>query len=261
MDLEIQKGLFATPHRFLWHSATHTAILADLHMGVEKQLAQEGIFMPDVTTAGIRPSWQALVDRNPSRVIVAGDLFDAPAPDGETIEAVLALLARLPAGCEVTVIPGNHDPEFKSLCDVFEETDVHVSYTADIAGWTVAHGHELRGRKSSSSDHTETLLALDPPPPTPLIVGHQHPAVVLADGVQKAKMYCYAVCRMHAHDRGGRQWPMIVLPAFSHAPLGSNLLTQRHWIMDVPRPAAEDVRIAGIVGDNVLDFGPLAGLG
>ena len=57
---------------------------------------------------------------------------------------------------------------------------------------------------------------------------------------------------------------MVLLPAFSRASLGSNLLTERQWILDLPRPANEDIRIAGIVerGDDgqVLDFGTLADL-
>ena len=85
------------------------------------------------------------------------------------------------------------------------------------------------------------------------MVGHQHPAVMVATRVQGAKMICFAECAV-----AGRN--VLILPAFSPLPLGSNLLTGRYWILDMAAPAAEEVRVYGIVKERVLDFGGLAGL-
>jgi hypothetical protein len=55
---------------------------------------------------------------------------------------------------------------------------------------------------------------------------------------------------------------LILLPTFSRAPLGS-VLSKHHWIIDLPWPGEEAIRILGIVEGaeaRVLDFGTLASL-
>ncbi len=45
-DIALAADLFATAHRFLWHAATRTAILADLHLGIEAALIRQGLHIP-----------------------------------------------------------------------------------------------------------------------------------------------------------------------------------------------------------------------
>lgn len=250
-DLPLPGGLHATPHRFLWHSPTRTAILADLHLGLEIQLRAAGIFMPDDAPA-ILPPWSALLARAPQRIVIAGDFFDHPAPAPETIAHARALLHQLPADCPVTLTRGNHDPSPTALREIFATSSVETCDSTRLGPWLIAHGDNLTFLKSP---------ARLPPGVTGLIVGHQHPAVLLADRVQSAKMICYALCQIpfpEIHPRS--PFSLLLLPAFSRTSLGSNLLTPRHWILDLPLPADKDVHIAGIVGDRVLDFGPLDAL-
>jgi metallophosphoesterase superfamily enzyme len=101
--------------------------------------------------------------------------------------------------------------------------------------------------------------------PRGLICGHQHPAVILRNRIQNAKMPCFARCDLALPGNTSKSVPLILLPAFSRAPLGSDL-SERHWIVDVPWPGEERMRIFGIVErkaeaeSGVLDFGPLAEL-
>ena len=235
-DLLLCNTFLATPHRFLFHPPTATAILADLHLGIEADLNAGGIMMPDITTVPLAESWRALLARGPKHIVVAGDLFHSPMPAATAVPAARELLTSVPAGCRVTVLPGNHDPGLEALRKIFKDTPVEVETTAEVGGWTVAHGHEL---------------AKLPSPRGRLIVGHRHPAMILADRVQSAKMLCYAV----VSDATGPA--MIILPAFSAAPLGWNLRPPMGWNLDCAVPEASAVRIAGIVGDRVLDFGGL----
>ncbi len=148
------------------------------------------------------------------------------------------LFAALPAECRLTLTPGNHDP-LAPLQFIAQPCD--VTPFVRIGDATVSHGHETVAAESAV-----------------WMVGHQHPAVTLSTRVQAAKMACYATC-----DIGGRK-KLIVLPAFSRAPLGSNLLTGRNWLLPMPRPREEDIQIAGIIEPapprepQVLDFGRLS---
>jgi hypothetical protein len=75
-------------------------------------------------------------------------------------------------------------------------------------------------------------------------------------------MICYAA---GAAEVEGKRVRLVVLPTFSPLPLGSNLLTEGHWIVDLPRPETGEVRVLGLVEPKgrearVLDFGMLADL-
>jgi putative SbcD/Mre11-related phosphoesterase len=241
-------GFEATPQRFLWHEATATAVLSDVHLGAEAELRRRGIFMPDVSGAAIRAAWRLLCERlraaGNSRLIIAGDLFDVPTPDGPAVAMAVELLRALPAGCSVTLIPGNHDPAVETLGRMFEGLPVEFADSAAVGGYSVIHGHVSQHAGDRAGG---------------LIVGHQHPAVMIRNRVQSAKMICFGVCSV---KRNGARVPLILLPAFSRAPLGSTL-SAHHWIVDLPCPADEDIRVLGIIeGDRpqVLDFGTLASL-
>jgi putative SbcD/Mre11-related phosphoesterase len=257
-DLEIADGFLATPQRFLWHEASGTAVVADVHLGAEAELTRRGILMPDVSRRALEIAWKCMADRLRQRsargenghVVIAGDLFDVPSPDPEARAAAIRLIQELPQNCQVTLLCGNHDPPAPLLREWFQDLPVVVEHTAAVGGYTIAHGHQL-GAVDGGGRAARGL-----------IVGHQHPAVMLRDRVQSAKMICFAAC---GGKSGTVQPALIILPSFSRAPLGSNLLTEHHWIIDAPRPSAASVRIAGIVeptgkAARVLDFGPLDGL-
>ena len=233
-DVQLLPGLLATPYRFLWHPATRTAILADLHLG--SSLSSQATVGPRLTDA-----WRQLAARRPQRVILAGDLLDDPPAASSQIPVFQALMELLPAGCRVTLTPGNHDPpHLGSMLGVESLPEVLVE------SYLISHGHV-------------------PPTvrPPAWIVGHQHPAVILSTRVQSAKMACYALCEPSAIRP-----QLVILPAFARdagGPLGSNLLTAHHWLLPVPRPAANKIRIYGLIEPpagppQVLDFGPLTSL-
>jgi hypothetical protein len=46
--------LLATPHRFLLHSPTNTAILSDLHLDIEHTMRQQGLASPNLNPEVIR---------------------------------------------------------------------------------------------------------------------------------------------------------------------------------------------------------------
>jgi metallophosphoesterase superfamily enzyme len=175
-------GFETTAERYLWHEATGTAILSDVHLGAEAELRRRGIFMPDVSGKGIRAAWGNLCQRlkaaERSQVIIAGDLFDVPTPDAAAVEVAVELVRALPAGCRVTLIAGNHDPSREVLARIFEGLPVEVADSASVGGYTVIHGHEARHAGDAAGG---------------LIVGHQHPAVMVRNRVQAAKMICYGV--------------------------------------------------------------------
>ncbi len=249
-DLLLSDGFYATAQRFLWHAASGTAVLADVHLGIETTLAGQGMAVPPVHLPGLRRAWRGVCDRLASspggkrRVVIAGDFFDSAMPDGGAVGLARELIGELPGGTVVTIVVGNHDPSPTILGEMFVELCVEIAEASRVGEYTVIHGHSFKETGDAKG----------------LIVGHQHPSVVLRNRVESAKMICFASGRVR---RKGGSIRMLILPTFSEAPLGSNLMTKAHWILDVPREEVGDIRIAGIVergGGQVLDFGLLADL-
>jgi putative SbcD/Mre11-related phosphoesterase len=235
-------GWWLTPWRFAYEEETGTVVLSDMHLGAEVSLARQGMYLPDMSSKGILRVWEKVVGTGPTRIVIAGDLFDAAAPDVGAVRLFGELLQMAPPACEVILTPGNHDPEEAWLRDMFER--MRIEAAVEVGGVTVTHGHLMPAAVKGTTGA--------------LFVGHQHPAVRVATRVQKAKMICFAECMCGG---GGEAREVVLLPAFSPLPLGSNLLTGRHWIVDMEAPRPQEVRVYGIVKEQVLDFGELAGLG
>lgn len=232
MTLELLPGFYAHADRFLWHAPTSTAILADLHLGFETAIAESAGIRPDFSA--LTRQWQSIIALHPRRVILAGDIFHNANLAHESIDLLSAWFAQLPATVQIDLLPGNHDPAMKTLRDLFSAR-VSVAKTIVDPAFTVTHGHDMKESCTNSGK--------------PLIVGHLHPAVTLADRLQSAKMICFA-------------WTpsLIILPTFSPLPLGTTLLSARKWILDLPMPPTSQIQIAGIIRDQVLNFGPLGDL-
>ncbi len=253
-SLEIAEGFLACADRTLWHPASGTAILSDLHLGYEGRLRRAGTAMPDFALDKLLEAWRGVLKRRPRRIIIAGDIFHEAVPGAEALGQWNALVAALgnalagpaPRRCKVAVLPGNHDPPLSELARIVGGGPVAVAPLADVGGWTVCHGDVWPAEPSGLPGCGDGLAERKG-----LVVGHQHPAVVLGDGVQREKMICFAYCQPPG------KLPFIVLPPFSPAPLGSNLLTAGQWILNTAAPPARDVTIFGIVGEQVLDFGRL----
>ena len=256
-DLVLSRGLVATPERFLWCEGERTAVVADVHLGIEESLARAGFYVPDLQGEALRRRWKGVVDRRPERVVVAGDLFDRPEPGRAAVEMCWEMLRCLPEECRVTVIRGNHDPAAKVLKELIGER-VEIADEVRVGEAVISHGDVLPGLEEGGCGSAGGWVTW--------VVGHQHPAVTLRTAMQGAKMACFAGFEA---EIGGRKRRVIVLPAFSPAPLGCNLLSERQWLLPVRRPGNGGRRVAGIVEkgrgegaaeSQVLDFGTLAGL-
>jgi len=144
-------------------------VVADYHAGIEVGLRYERGVELDSAAPRRRERLRSLVDATDAdRVVVVGDLGHRVSGAGETErEEVAALLDAL--SVPVTLVRGNHDPGLETL---------------DGLAVTPAEGTRL-GRVGFAHGHTwpaADVLAADV-----VCVGHEHPAVKLADEVGRAR--------------------------------------------------------------------------
>jgi putative SbcD/Mre11-related phosphoesterase len=139
-------GWALTPEGAAVRVGSGAAVVADLHLGYEWARGRGGDMLPPHSRAETFTALERLLHRLPiSRLIVAGDLVETPAPCPRTRRDVLALRSWLAdRGVELVAIKGNHD-------------GFAAPASLALDGWTIAHGDR-------------------PVASRPLMTGHLHPA-------------------------------------------------------------------------------------
>jgi hypothetical protein len=179
-----------TSARAAIHLPTRTAVVADVHLGYAEARQRDGDAVPTVSvSAALAPLAAALGKQNVTRLVIAGDLFEAGATP--------ALVSDLVAWSKrerielAAIVPGNHDRRITTdtrlpVCSAFFQ----------LGDWHIAHGDgEL--------------------PAGRVVQGHEHPLMRWGNGLTAP---CYLVAERH-----------IVLPAYSADAAGVNVLHSDRW--------------------------------
>ncbi len=161
----------------LFHCAQRWLAVADLHFGYELSQRAAGRLMPLWGMASVEERLkELLIDYRPQRLIIVGDVVHDRASAAEA----RALLKRLSIVTEPIVLSGNHD---RFLRGTIELRDFWKSER-----YYFHHGH----------------CAVDIPGAIQ-IIGHHHPAGIIADGAGLRM-------KLPAFVQQGDSW---ILPAFS----------------------------------------------
>nr|MDO8133430.1 metallophosphoesterase [Candidatus Njordarchaeum guaymaensis] len=192
-------------------------VIADLHLGFERELVDSGIFYPHFQYQDIKESITSIVNRvSPRQVIVNGDLKHKFAErTTQELNEVLDLLTYLTEITErVIVIRGNHDNFVKGLFKRFPKAEfIQETYVNSEVLFT--HGHVV----PSGIDSLKSNL---------MIIAHEHPAIALRDDVgAKVKLRALLIGPTYSKKE------LIVLPAFSPISLGVeiNLVTSEDQVI------------------------------
>lgn len=172
-------------------------VLADVHLG---KGAASSVDAPlEAAEDSVSRLKHRLESREPSTVVIAGDLLDSFDSVPRGVEADLAELRDLvaDAGASLVVTPGNHDT---MLEDVFDGTVADEHRLAD-GETVVCHGHNA---PESTAER--------------YIIGHDHPAL----SVDGRKLPCF-LYGPDAYDGAD----VLVCPAFTRLARGATVNDMR----------------------------------
>lgn len=218
-------------------------VVADLHLGYEQALEEAGIFIPAVQYKFIKGFiLKALEETDSRRLIILGDVkheFGSALKQewGETIDLLSSLKER---GVEVHVVRGNHDnfliPMLKRL-----EVPLHDPYLRE-GRYLFVHGHKELPLDAWSGGVEY------------IVMGHEHPAVMLRDelGVS-VKLKSFLV------GSYGKS-TLIVVPALSPLMPGTEVNAPRAKFLS---PLLREVDIGSMrayvveLSSGVYDFGTI----
>ena len=222
--IEILPGVRVTSDRCLVLDEGPTVVMGDLHLGYERALENEGVYLPRINTDSIRESLNDIICRyEPERMVLLGDIkHDFRRSGWEEKNEVKKIFNLLSEAAEIIPIKGNHD---NYLQNIIADLGLMAVDHIDIMGFRLEHGHVDSGVR-------------------PVIIGHEHPSVRIPGSVGGSmKIQCF----VHARDDG-----VIVLPPFSPFASGNDLVLDEKCVM---APALKSSDLANADLNGVTDMG------
>lgn len=225
---ELGPGLWADARRAVWLEAHRALLVADMHLGQLGIERQRGALVPVVPDDTLERLESLRATYAPARWVFLGDTVHAVArlPG---LEAMLRGFVEWLGNAEADFVLGNHDAGlgdrlralgFSGACRRMTTIGPHVMVHGDSVGWPAVDA--VRG------------------PDGRVWYGHEHPAVVLGDGLAtSARLPCFLV----GADR-------VVLPAFSRWASGQ-LFPGETVLSALTEPAAFE-QVVAVVGDRLL---------
>jgi len=144
-----------------------TLVVADLHIGFERELAQLGVNIPSQTERMFTKLRDAVFKTRPKRIVLLGDVkHGIPSiTDQEWTDIPVFFERLLELGVEVEVVLGNHDGNLEPLTP--RQVELHDSRGIAVEGVALIHGHAWPAKD---------LLKCKV-----LLMGHNHPVVEFRD--------------------------------------------------------------------------------
>ena len=139
-----------------------TLVIADLHLGIEHDIAKSGITIPSQVNKIKKGIYELLLKTRAKKLIILGDIkHKVPGLSWQELEEIPKFLKELSKRVKIIIIRGNHDSFIERLAP--KSVDVISSAGLRINNIGLAHGHawpksELLGREY-------------------LILAHCHPAI------------------------------------------------------------------------------------
>jgi len=141
-------------------------VIADLHIGMEKELRENGLQVPSQTTIMEQRLILILTTHAVNDIIFLGDIkHTIPSSTNEERTDVKKFLNTIQSYCTLHIVPGNHDGNIDRLCSPAIQLHPSDGFVFEEIGF--AHGHRKPSIEVMQCDQ--------------VIIGHSHPMVMLID--------------------------------------------------------------------------------
>lgn len=232
--LELEPGVWLDAERAVWLEEWRTLAVADLHLGYAWAHRAEGNLLPVDTGEDTTERLLRLMEKyKAEEVILLGDIVHR-AVDVPALHTELRWLAlNVGERARLRLIGGNHDRELAET--LFTAGIVlEVDSSAIVGPHLLLHGDEADEQAAKARFNEHATLG------GRVILGHEHPAFGLSDGVAShVKCPCFVA---------GPNF--LVLPAFSRWAAGGDIRSYRFMSPYARQRPAE--RVVAIVAGKLL---------
>ncbi|MFC1723330.1 metallophosphoesterase [Nanoarchaeota archaeon] len=212
--------------------------IADVHIGYEQALTKQGVLVPKFHFKDIIKRIEKILrfmkdsDRSIETIIINGDLkHEFGTISDEEWRNTIRFIDLLSRHCKkILLIKGNHDT---ILGPIAEKRKVELIDSYKVGEFFFCHGDSI----PSIPKGIKTIL-----------IGHEHPAVTLRDGVRNETFKSHLIGSYRRHK-------IIVQPSFNQLVEGTDVKEEK-LLSPFLKSGISDFR-AFIIGDKIYDFGLL----
>ncbi len=201
----------------LWNkkvlSINHSLIVADLHVGYERELEKKGVNLPSQTNVMSQEICDILKDSKYKRLVINGDLkHNIPSSTWQEYKEIPRIIDLwLEFVEEIHLVLGNHDGGI----DRYLPSDVIIhesnGYVMDDIG--ILHGH---------ANPSEEVLDSKT-----IVLAHSHPTISTFDNLGvREKIQCWIKMRFEYEDFEGN---IVLMPHFNNL-LGGNSINENGFM-------------------------------
>ena len=230
--MEIAKGIEIIDLS-LYLTKYKTLIIADTHLGFEESLNKQGFMIPRLQFKETIQRLEKIFKKvKPETIIINGDIkHEFGKISKQELDHTIKLIDFLGKHCKrIFLIKGNHD---KILGPIAEKRKIQIADQIILDNILITHGHklvkDLKGIKT-------------------IIIGHEHPAIGVSEGVRVETYKCFLKGKF-------KRKTLIVQPSFNLVTIGTDILKE-----DILSPyLKQDLSKfeCWIVEDKVYYFGKL----
>jgi DNA ligase-associated metallophosphoesterase len=219
--LEIMPNVWLDHRRAVYLEEQAVLAVADLHLGYAWAHRFNGQMLPFGGGDQLLERLSELCDfYKPRKFVFLGDIVHQAVPVTELIDEFNAIIEGLSERCETRLVIGNHD---KKLRSVLRDKAVELLPFVNVGKFLLLHGNSV-------PDGSEEAT---------VIMGHEHPAISLGDGIKGSRFPCFMVSER-----------VLILPAFSLWAAGGN--ARAHTYMSPIARAANFHKAVAICGGKLL---------
>lgn len=237
--MEILKGIEMIG-KSLWIPKNSTLIIADLHIGYEEELNSHGIFVPRLSFKAMREEIEKLLIKlKPRAIVINGDLkHEFGEISRQEWRETLEILDMLAKNCKrIVLIRGNHDNMLEPIA-MKRGLKLRKFFYIDNGRICVFHGEKI---PLDSKAYKAKIL----------IIGHEHPSIMLREGMRTEKYKCFLLGDWHNKK-------LIAMPSFFPFIEGLDIRNEER-MSELLRHDIKDFRVF-VVGDKIYDFGKIRDL-
>jgi len=181
-------------------------VIADLHIGIEKELSEQGINTESKTSEMLDKILDIIKKNRTEEIILLGDIkHNIPTSTYLEKKDVTNFLKKLKKEVKIHIIPGNHDGNINRLID--DEINLYSSEGYIINDIGFIHGHRWPKQEIMNCRQ--------------IIMGHTHPTVMLKDRLEHRTFEPCWIKTKFIKEKLKERYPesedpnLLIMPAFN----------------------------------------------